>query len=106
MSNQKKIIKQLLEIDDELMDDVIEYYIESARQRLMNACYRDDFPLQLNHIVTEMVFQKLDNGSTPGVTSVRRGDTSTSFDSSDAFHRVMERYSEEIAMFRKVRSGC
>ncbi len=101
----KKIIKLRLDIDDDSKDEIIDYYIESAKQRIMNECWRDDFPEQLNHVVIEMVVGKMSNEAVPGITSIKRGDTSMSYDSSDAFHRTLERYSDELGYYRKVRVG-
>lgn len=103
----KKIIKTILSVkdDDDSKDVTIDFYIKSAKQRIMNECWRDDFPKELEHVVVEMVTGKMNSGSVPGITSIKRGDTSTSYDSSDAFHRTLERYSGELDRFRKVRVG-
>lgn len=71
----------------------------------MNDCWIDVFPKELDHIVIEMVKGKMDNNSIGGITSIKRGDTSMSYDSSDAFHRTMERYSGELDRFRRVIVG-
>lgn len=101
----KKIIKKRLDINDDSQDEVIDYYINAAKQRIMNECWRDDYPPELDHVVVEMVTGKMSNESVPGITSIKRGDTSMSYDSSDAFHRTLERYSDELGYYRKVKVG-
>lgn len=86
-------------------DELILFYIEAAKQRIMNDCWREDFPYQLEHVVVEMIHGKMSDGAVSGITSIKRGDTSMSYDSSDAFHRTLERYSGELDMFRRVIVG-
>ncbi|PIC72426.1 hypothetical protein CSV76_15390 [Sporosarcina sp. P17b] len=99
------IIKEILNLTDDSKNLVIDHYIQSAKQRIMNECWRDDFPVELDHIVVEMVTGKMNNTSIGGITSIKRGDTSMSYDSSDAFHRTLERYSGELERFRRVIIG-
>lgn len=99
------VSKAIITNEDNSKDGLINDYISAAKQKIMNECWRKDFPHELDHVVVEMVTGKMSNGATPGITSIKRGDTSMSYDSSDAFHRTLERYSGELEPFRRVIVG-
>lgn len=103
-------IKMLLGIDlaDTSKDGIIQFHISSVTTKILNYINQDSLPQQLQHIVIELVVEKMNDKDK--VKSIARGDTTITY--SDANYNKMtgaggadflKDYKGELNKFRKVK---
>ena len=92
-------IKMLLEIplDDTSQDNLINYYIETTKQKILNYTGQTEFPTGLDYIVEEIVYNKM-NGTNPNVKVVQRGDVSIEYSQNELYP-----YRQELILYKTMK---
>jgi len=115
-------LKLLLNIKDNEQDGLLQFLLESVIDQVLNYCQIDELPERLNRVVVRMTadlygIEGYANGGvsatgTGDVTSVRRGDVTTSFGSFGGNFNLttgaggaefLKCYTPQLNAFRRVR---
>lgn len=109
-TNNIAMLKSLLGITDAAKDLNIEFILNSAEEVIMNYCHIEAVPVGLNNTMLRMAADMYRNDAlgsveTPQrVTSVSRGDISTSFGDlpTDYTTGLLKNYEKALASYRKL----
>ena len=107
-------VKMLLGISDTSKDDILSLILEIIQDEVKNYCHIEEIPKRLETIVVRMAVdlyrsEGYGTGTKPlTVSSVSRGDVSTSFDTSSAgglsgVKSVVDDYAAQLQAFRQMR---
>lgn len=110
MVEETGILTALLGIKDEEKDILVEFALENAEETVKNYCHIEEIPKELDTTVLRMAVdiyrnEQLGSVNTPqAVSSVKVGDTSTSFKTSSAefSESIMKNYKAVLNRYRRI----
>lgn len=110
MATNNELLKSLCGITDTSKDTLIDFALADAEEIIKNYCHIDSVPDGLNNTMVRMAADIFRNDATgsqtapQNVTSVSRGDVSTSFGalSTDYTESLMKNYEKSLNAYRKL----
>ncbi len=100
-------VKLILGIKDSSKNDLLNYFIESTEQKILNYCNREDFPRDLDNVLVEIVVDQYRQSNSGKVASVKRGDTQITYQNSNTGGAdFIKNYKAELNRYRKVGTVC
>lgn len=105
-----KITGEIIEFNKDLegKENVVEKYVKMVVNTVLNYCNRSDLPIELADVIFMMTTDILvGNGfitREKNVTSIKRGDTSISYATSNASaESFMKNYTSQLVHYKKLR---